>query len=139
MSTSLSSVFCVVFYTSYRKENDWRIHKVFRDKESAMAYAMSISRECDDDDEDNYHVEPNHGGQKIWLRDRMCGIMDEKQYYEKLADEMTTEGIPVYTEVELTKLVDERHKECESYDNSAWAAMSWTPLVAVVEQSISNN
>ena len=91
--TDLLSVFCVVFYTSYRKENEWKIHKIFIKKESALSYAMSISTKLDDDDDDYDSVVPHPFGQHIWLQNRLCEIKNE---------------------------------------------MSWTPLVAVVEQNVSD-
>ncbi len=63
-----------------------------------MSYAISISTELDDDNDDYDDVAPHKFGQKIWLQHRLCGIGDATEYTD----------------------------------------MSWTPLVAVVEQNVSD-
>ena len=127
------SVFCVVLYTSYRKENEWKIHKIFTNKDSAISYAMSISTEPAYESECD-HVTPHEMGQKIWLEGRLCGILDPQDYYAKLRSDAVN-GI-LYPLEEMHEMVVERKKEYELYDKSAWENMNWIPLIAVVEQTV---
>jgi hypothetical protein len=65
MSESCSYV--VMFYTNFHKENDWRIHAIYKNKEEALKFADLWSCE----EQEDIRVWPNKN-QKV-LFDKKCG------------------------------------------------------------------
>ena len=84
----------------------------------------------------DYNVIPYHGGQKVLLEGRICGIMDPFEYHYMIGEETTGDDEPAYTEEEIENMVKIHKEKYDSYDFSAWKGMSWTPTIAVVEQKI---
>lgn len=110
------SVFVVIFYGSYRKENDWRIHGVYQEEKEALDFARKWSYPMSDRERDDYRdVVPNTQGQKVLL-DQKCGKMSEEEYYDLHPDAPDGE------------FVEEQQEPDPPYKG-----MSWTPYVAVVE------
>jgi hypothetical protein len=72
--TKEKPLYAVIFYTSYRKENDWRIHAIYENKEEALAFAKKWSSNQEDDD---HNVQPNEH-QNV-LHNKYCGNHEEEK------------------------------------------------------------
>ena len=127
-------MFAVVFYTDYRKENEWYIYKVYRTKEEALTWVSLHARALEPDLES--WVGP-HSEQKVIWEGHAGKVPDPTQDYEN------GEGCFVQSPGETN---EDYHKRCEplykeqllafNTQESPWQGMSWTPNVAVVELEV---
>lgn len=53
----MNKVYIVIFYTNYRKENEWKIQAVFSEEEKAINYAENLSKNTHEDPYEEENVD----------------------------------------------------------------------------------
>lgn len=120
-SPASKKIYIVVFYTDYRKENEWQIHKVFSDLKEATEYVNKWTVP-DSKQHKRFRVDrdvvPSSENQRILLTQAVC------------TDDEVDEGD--FRKPEDYAEYDKRR----SLGEALWKNMSWSPRVALVEKSI---
>lgn len=104
-------MYIVVFYTSQRKENEFKIHHVYDNKEEALNFIESLT--TTDTPGDNSNVRPI--GEVIL--DLQCGMEDP---HDEEDDEIYKQK---------NKLYEEYLEKEQIY----YTGMSWTPRVCIIK------
>lgn len=79
----MREVYVVVFYTDYKKENEWRVQCVFNERKNALEYAEKMSDPENECSEDPY-VWPNPDQEIIYQRPCLYEG-PEKHVYKKMS------------------------------------------------------
>lgn len=110
-------MYLVLFITDYRKEHDFRAHKVFSTKEAAIEEAKKFTNPPPDIYQDDDDEEGDDGGATTTFEWEYTCPSTPRLFEGKCK-------VPSYSE------------KGRAYEGGAVANMSWTPVVTVVEVGI---
>jgi hypothetical protein len=140
MESKKTRVYVVVFYTSFHKENEWMVPKVFLDLEMAKTYAnqwslpdsrrQTMYTRSDD-------VVPNSDLQKVIL-DQDCSFSDSGCACEGECHPMCKGRIANFRNEADWKAnrIKALQLEKAERNETPWDGLSWTPRVAIIETEL---
>lgn len=132
--------FAVVFYTNYRKENEWFLYSLYESSEKAIAFANEWSIP-DNRRRKGYEREPEVNPMEVQrvLLDQDCDFSGED--YEKRGNpksiQQHVKRFKSQEDYDLCLGMAEKHHKFR--DSVPWKGISWPPRIAVVEVGVRSN